>query len=902
VSGRVPTVARWIVALAAGLVPSGARERWRRQWEAELEHRAAAVGDGAVPSGDRAMAPESAGRRRGSGLGMVRFALGSIRHAIYLRREEATMRGILADVRHSARALLRQPGFALLTMATFAIGIGATTAIFSLAEALVLRPLPLEDSDRLVRIFSTQPRRGLGRFSVSYPDFVDFSERGDLFEAATLYREGSRDVSGGIEPVRVQVVSVHHDFFQTLGSPTRLGRVFTAGDHEPTAPRTAILSGSFWSGRLAADSAVVGRTIRLDGVSHTVVGVVSDRFGWPSTADVWTPLQWGDAVPQHVAERSNHSWQVVARLRDGVAPADASSQVGAMADAIYARDEVDPRDEGTSALVVPLHSSSAGDGAGALFATLGGAVFFVLLIASMNASGLLLVRAWSRARELSLRAALGAGRRRLVFIMLAESGILALAGGAVGVWLGVVGLDRAFAMAPPDITALGEPRLNAAVVAVGLGVSVLAALLAGAIPALRVSRISVSESLKEGSGKAGGGSSSTRLRKALVVAEVALSLALLTGAGLTIRGFQRQISTDPGFDASTLISFTVRLPEERYGDDALVDAYYREATERLERDHRIQAATAVSRLPLGAGGLSLGRAFIFDGAARPPEGATFPAAWIEVDPDYLATLGIGPVEGRWLGTEDRGDSELVAVVNQRMADLMSPDQPIAGRRIRSVYDEDLPRTVVGVIPDFQLRGVSRTPRQAVVLVPRNQSVRRAMAFLVRASGEPGELLPVVRSTLAEIDADVALDQLQPLRSAHAADLAGIRFLTTIFAAFGILALVLAAGGIYGLVSYSVSRRQREIGVRMAMGATAGGVRRSVLGESAVMAAVGLAVGLVLAYGAGRVLAVGMTGIAVLELSTYAAVALVLAVSVLVASWLPSIRATRIDPVEALRSE
>lgn len=870
-----------IIDLAALLVPAHRRAGWRRQWNAEVAHRRT-LGDG--------------------GAGLALFALGAFRHALFARREEAVMRGLFTDLKHSARALMRQPGFTALTLVTFAVGVGAATAVFSLAEALLLRPLPLEHNDRLVRIFSSQPLRNLSRFSVSWPDYVDFTARRDLFEASSLYTEQRQDVAGEGEPRRVRTASVHRDFFQTLGSPTRVGRVFQEEDHDPGQPLAAVVSESFWSGPLTGDSAVVGTTLRLDGVPHTVVGVVADRHGWPSGTDVWTPLQWGSVVPDYVDRRSNHSWQVVARLQPGVDTDDASDQVRIMAQTIYGWPDIDERDEGIEALAVPLHSSANGDDVGSLFATLGGAVFFVLIIACLNASGLLAVRAWGRARELSLRSALGAGRSRLALIVLGEGALLAVVGGALGAGLGVVALDRAFSLAPPEITALGDPGLNPTVLAAGIALSLFAALLAGVLPGVRASRVSVAQSLKEGGVNASPGRGARRLRRGLVIAEVALSLTLLVGAGLTIRGFQRQIATDPGFDAENVLTFSVRLPATRYADDALVEEFYRESTLRLERHPGLAAATVTSRLPLGAGGLSLQRAFGFEGQPMPPEGSTHGGAWIEVDEAWFTTLDVRPVIGRTFGTEDGADTEPVALVSESMARRMSPGESIVGRRIRSVYDEDLLRTVVGVIPDIQINGVARPDPFPAVFVPRSQSVRRAMAFIVRTVGDPDEAIPVVRSTMADLDADVALAGLQTLRRAHAADLAGIRFLTTLFGSFGILALLLAVAGVYGLVAHSVSRRQQEIGVRMAMGASESAVRRSVLGESVVTGGIGVVIGLIMAYGAGRILSVGMSGVAVMELSTYVGVAVVLAAAVLAATWIPAVRATKIDPVDALRVE
>jgi putative ABC transport system permease protein len=519
----------------------------------------------------------------------------------------------------------------------------------------------------------------------------------------------------------------------------------------------------------------------------------------------------------------------------------------------------------------------------------------------MNASGLLLTRAWSRARELSLRSALGAGRSRIVFTLLGESVLLAALGGVLGLWLGVTALDRAFQMAPPEIRSLGDVQLNTRVVLAAVGISLFAAMIAGLLPALKASNVSLSESLKEG-GQSGQGRSATRLRQGLVVTEIAFSLALLVGAGLAVSGFQKQMTSDPGFDADNMISFTLRLPGTRYGEDALVDDFYERAVESLERHPGILAATSTSSLPLGAGGSSLYRSFIFDGAVEPPEGAEFGAMWVEVDPGYFSALGVQPRMGREVTPEDHAGAPLVAVVNQRMADQMAQGESILGRRIRSFWDENLPRTVIGVVDDIQFNGVSREQKRAVVFVPRAQAPRLEMAFLVRTAGDPSAMIPIVRQAITELDGDIALDELQSLKDAHAADLAGIRFVTSLFASFGFLALILAVSGVYGLVAYSVSQRTQEIGVRMAMGATTGTVRRTVLKESARLAAMGLSIGLVLAYGAARVLSVAMNGIAVVEPMTFIGVAALLGVAVLVATWIPATRATRVDPVEALRTE
>ena len=880
-SGNVPPTAVRLVRLAARLVPAYRRVSWLRQWSAELEHLC---------------------RQHDSASKAVRFAWGSLPHALSLRFQEISVEGIVLDARHAFRGMRAQPGFAALAATTLAIGIGATTAVFSLAESLVLRPLPLPEQDRLVRMFSANPDRGMASFSVSYPDFVDLAERSALFESASLYVESERDISGGGDPQRVRTTHVHEAYFQTLGSRLLLGRAFVADDHAPAGTPTVLLDQDFWVGRFGADSTVLGRDVRIDGVLHTVIGVVERGQGWPAGADVWMPLRWGGVAPDWADVRSNHTWQVVARLAGDVSVGDASTRVREQARAIYAAADIDERDVGTEAYLMGLRASAGGESPGPIFATLGTAVFLVLLIACMNASGLLLTRAGVRARELSVRAALGAGRARLVVTLMSESLLLALLGGAMGLWLGHVALRRGLEAAPPEVQSAADPELNAAVVTAALAASVLAALLAGVAPALRSTRRDLAGALREAAGQAGDTRTVSRLRQGLIVGEVALSLALLFAAGITVRGFQRQVATDPGFDAERLVSFSVRLPQSRYGDDASVEDFYRRAVAALERDPRIESATATSVLPLGGVGVSLYRSFIFDGAPPPPEGAEFGAQWVEIDPGYFATLGITPVEGRDIGEGDDADAPLIALVNRTMARAMSPTESIVGREIRSFYDENLPRTVVGVIDDIQFGGVSRANRRPIVFVPRAQAVRTEMAFLARTTEDPGEMLGTVRTIMSELEGDVALDQLQSLRDAHAADLAGIRFLTSLFGAFGLLAMVLTVSGVYGLVSYSVTRRTKELGLRMALGATAGVVRRRLVRESAVLAGLGLFIGSGLAYVAGRVLAAGMSGVAEADLPGFLGVCALLAGAVLAASWVPASRVARVDPVESLRAE
>lgn len=828
--------------------------------------------------------------------------MGAIRHAWAARVEEMTMRGWSGGVRTTMRGVLRRPGFSALAVATLAVGIGTATAIFSLGEAMVLRPVPYPEGDRLVGMFSANARTGFSSFAVSYPDFEDVVLESGLFASGSFFLEVDQDIAGGGDPQRVRVARVHRDYFQTLGARFVQGRAFADDDHDVVSEPTAVIDERLWRSRFGADSTVLGQSIRIDGFPHTVVGILEAGQGWPMRASVWTPLQWGGSVPEYAAVRSNHTWQVIGRLQDGPSVGEASGQVREMARAIYAGDDIDERDVGTEAFLLSLRASVGGESAAPIFLTLGVAVTLVLLIACMNAGGLLLTRALGRARELSLRAALGAGRTRLVATLMAETVVLALLGGVAGVGLGHVALRAALAAAPPEVAAAADVRLNATVLAAALVVSLVAALGAGLLPAVRATRSALAESLKDGSGGAGTGRGTMRVRQFLVTSEIAFSVALLVVAGMTVRGFQRQLASDPGFSADPIASFTLKLPAARFEDAATIDEFLDRAVEQLERSPTIERAATISRLPLGGAGASLFRSFIEDGMPEPPDGVEYGALWIEVDPSTFGTLGVSPIEGRDVTADDGAEAPLVALVNERMAERMAPDASLVGRRIRSFYDENLNRTVVGVVPDLQFNGVSRAQRQPIVFVPRVQAARREMAFLVRAADDPGQVLPEIRRIMTALDADIALSDLQTLRDSHAADLAGIRFFTSLFGAFGILALVLAVSGVYGLVSYSVSLRTREVGLRMAIGATASDVRLGVLRGNVGVTLLGLAVGTGLAFVGGRVIAAGLDGIALMEATTFAGVLAVLGLAVLAATWVPSGRATRVDPMTALRSE
>jgi predicted permease len=807
---------------------------------------------------------------------------------------------MIGDFAFTFRALARRPAFLLLSVATLAVGIGSATTVFSVTEAVLLRDPPLPEADRLAGVYSTNPAIGMDAFSVSYPDFVDWTGRDDLFSDASIYALFERDLSGEGDPERLLVARVHRRFFETLGTSAAMGRLLGDEEQDPAAERTIVLSHDLWVRRFGADPDVIGRTLRLDAEPHTVIGVAAEGQSWPSGTDLWLPLQYGSDPPESVARRSNHRWQVVARLQPGVDVGVASTQVRAMARSWYAANEAG-NERTTEATVVPLRATGPAGEAAVGLAIVGAAVFLVLLIACLNQANLLLVNAWARARELSLRSALGAGRARLVTLLLGESLILALAGVALGLGLAWLGLRGIEAMAPQGGARDLDARINGLVLSAALGTAVLASLLAGLVPALRASRTSVAAALGEGGAATGVGRSGARLRRSLVVLEMTLSVVLLTGAGITIRTFQTHIDTDAGLDASGVLIFNVRLPGARYPDDAARQQYYDGAVERLEGVPGVRVASATSSLPLGASRYNLYRVFLLEGAPEPPAGPDYGALWIEVDPRYFETLRIGPVRGRAFTEDDGPGSPPVIIVNESMARRMSPDEEIVGRSIRSWRDEDLLREVVGVVPDFQLNALSGWDQPAV-LVPRAQGEYVALSFMVRSAGDPAGIVRGVRSVMQDLDPDVALQGMRTLAEAHHEGLAAIRTVTMIFGVFGALALALAVSGVYGLVATSVAQRTREIGIRMALGGTPMGVGGHILAESARLATIGVLGGLVLALGLARVLSGAIVGISWLDPRTIAGVTLLLAGAVLAATLVPALRATRVDPVRALKTE
>jgi putative ABC transport system permease protein len=815
-------------------------------------------------------------------------------------------------LRFSVRSLLHRKGFAAVAVATLAVGIGATTATFTLAEYALLRSLPFPDADRLVALYSFNPERGLGMSNVSYPDFEDWRTEGDIFVRAAVYRVASLDLAGGTAPERIRVTRAGTDFFSVLETRPILGRVFDASDHDVGNPNVIVLDEGLWSRRYGADPSIVGQTVRLDGAGYSVVGVVGADGHWPMGADAWIPQRFPGGQP---TRRSNHSWSGIARLRPDVTTEAAGARMSeltrrARMDETYlATDPFSDVDRGVQSTTVSLARSLAEDELRIVFVVLVGAVLSVLLIACINVSNLFLTQASIRGREMAIRSALGAPRRRIVAQLMTESVLVALAGGALGIAFaqGALALVAQFAPAEAALPALAPSPV---VLMLALACSLVASVVSGLAPAIQGARANATDALKESSGQTTSTAGAQRTRRFLVGFEVALSMVLLIAAGLMIRSVQHMLRADPGFEVENVLTFRVNVPAARYPNIDDVERFYNDAISRLTDVPTVEAASVSSTVPIG-GGLQLFRVFLGEGDPEPPAGPDHGAMWYEAGPGYLEILGVSLLDGRFFTELDRRTSAPVIVVNESMARRLADDGRVLGKRIRSWRDENVYREIVGVVPNMAISSLVRA-EQTAVFVPVSQSTRRGNAFLVRTMGDPDAALPGVRTALAGVDDGIAMAGTTTLQDVLEVSAGSLRFIAAILSAFGAIALVLAIVGVYGLTAFSVAQRTHEIGIRMALGGQGNAVQWFLVRQSGRSALIGGVVGLVGSFIMAQVvgaqvagtMAVGVDGrtMGMTDPVAFLATGLLLAGVGLVAAYIPARRATKVDPVTTLRVE
>ncbi len=816
---------------------------------------------------------------------------------------------LVQDLRFGVRGLLRHPGFSAVAVATLALGIGATAAVFSVVNGVLLRPLPYPEPERLVLVWESNPERGWKRFSTSPANFRDWREQDRAFEQLGAYSfVNSGYYLRGDRPERVRSAEVTVEVFQALAAEPVVGRLFEAGEDQEGAERVVLLSFGLWQRRFGGDRGIVGRTIELDGLDHTVVGVMPAAVRFPNDPDLWVPLVFR---PEHLENRIVRWVRGIGRLREGVTLA----QAGAGMAAIAHRLEVDypEANEGFGVILDTLHEYLVGDVRPALLVLLG-AVGFVLAIACANVANLMLNRAAARQREFALRSALGARSWRLARQLLTESLLLGLLGGGLGLLLAQLGVRLLLIAAPSHLPRLDAIAVDGRVLGVTLLLAITTGLAFGLAPVLQVRRLAVSGVLKEGGRGSTAGGSQASLRSLLVVSEVSLALVLLVGAGLMIRSFSAMTEVDPGFYPDRVLTLQIGLPETRYATAPERVTLLRQLLERVDALPGVTAVGAVNALPLS--GTEFKWDFLIEG--RPPHSLKeLPAAEYRiVSPDYFRAMGLTLLDGRYFENRDDRDAPRVAIVNQAMASRFWPGEKVLGRRITigtvaGSFDRDLPISaqIVGVVGDVRHFGLTQAARpEMYVPFPVNPAPFDFLFLAIRTEGgEQHTTLPAaVENEIRGLDRDLAIYDVRTVEQRLRASVSQARSNMAFLGAFAAIALLLASVGIYGVVSYAVGQRTHEIGIRLSLGARPRDILRMVLGQGARLAAVGLAVGLALVIVLTLVLTRLWSGlffeVDAADPATILMVLPLLAAVVLVASLVPARRAARVDPTVALRQE
>jgi predicted permease len=800
---------------------------------------------------------------------------------------------MMADLRYALRALARSPGFTLAVVLTLALGIGANSAIFSVVYGVLLRPLPYAAPERLVNLYGRYPQ--FGRTSTSLPDFQDWRAGTHSFEQLAGRHSGAFVLTGEGEPERVIADRVTSNFFATLGVKPLLGRAFLPAEDKMGSDRqVVVLSHGYWQRRFGGDARIVGRQIQLNGKPWTVVGVAPPELRFGRAVDVWAPT-----VVDTTLNRRSEYLDVIGRLKPGVTIAQANADVAAVVRQLA---QQYPATNATiTSEVIELEKDLVQNVREALYAFMG-AVLLVLLIACANVANLLLARAAVREREVAVRVALGAGRGRLVRQLLTESMVLALLGGVAGIALATWGVAAIGAASTELLPRQNEIGMNATVVAFSLALSVMTGLVFGLAPALRLSRGPLHTTLREGARGATGGSLA-RFRGTLVLGEVALALVLLVGAGLLIRSFEKLTRVDLGFEPSNVLTYNLTFPSAKFPDRTLLPPEYRSLMERARSLPGVRSAAISAGLPMGGADYL---SYTIEGIGPRDTRPDSPPEDVQpfgVSPDYFAALKIPLRRGRLFTSADAEKAPRVALVNEEMARFAFGGTDPVGHRITFGNPSDTAgwMTIVGVVGNVAQEGVTAKPYQQLYR-PIEQAPSRSVYVALRTDRDPVALAASARAAVRDVDRDLVVNEVQPLDARVAQSIARPRFSVWLLTGFSALALILAAVGIYGVMAYTVAQRTRELGVRMALGADPGNVKRLVVRQGMRPALLGVGVGLLAALAASRLIASLLYGVSVVDPVTFVLVPLFLSGVALLATYLPARRATRVPPTVALQAE
>lgn len=791
------------------------------------------------------------------------------------------------DIAYAFRTLARSPGFALVAILTLAIGIGANAAIFSVVNSAVFQPLPYEDSHQIVRVFNTRPDRGWDHINISYPDLTDFAAHTQTLEGIAGFTRTGVNLAGEGEPERLQAALVTPGLFEIVRLRPLVGRTI-ASDDVATEQPVANITEPLWRRRFASQPDIVGKQVVLNARTYTIIGVVPQI---PRLPEVWIPLSPSGTT----LRRSNRFLQGIARMKPGVALEQAQAELAGIARNL--EQAYPDTNKGHSVNVETLKSVIVDREDKLIFGVLLGFVTLVLAIACANIANLLLSRAGARQKEMAIRATLGAGPQRLVRQLLTESLVLSGIGGVLGIGAGYAGLQLLLSVLPPFVPRLEEMRMDGWAVAYTTFIAVLTGVLFGLAPATQLSRPDLNQSLKQGSGFSGAAGRKW-LRNSLAVSQVALALGLLICAGVFLQAFLRMTRLDMGFQGENVLTFEVTLPRARYEADEHVAGTFQTIVERIRALPGVEEAGITSRLPMGQG--NLWRGYMREGDPVPDRDSSRNALYYAISPGYLPAIRVPLLAGRYFEPRDESVEPKVAIINQVLAQRLWPGESAVGKRIRIHTDEDYPREIVGVVGNT-LYDVE-DDLEGQVYVPHRQTTWSTMTVAARVTGDPYALRNSAQRIILDMDENLPIYSVRSMGDIVFREIQGFRVLSGLMGTLGVVALGLAVMGIYGVVSFSVLQRTREIGVRVALGAQRRDVIRLVLRQGAVLAGIGLVIGMGIGLAVNKLLANGFPELVAVNPWLAAGAAAMLGAIALIACYVPALRATRVSPLEALRYE
>jgi putative ABC transport system permease protein len=877
----------WFIALVSRIVPRRLRSDWAQEWVGELQQRESRL---------RSWNPDPRRVRRD----LFRRSLGAFRDALWLqpRRLEEEF---AQDVRYGVRMLRRSPGFTAVAVLTLALGIGANTAIFSVVYAVLLKPLPFARAGELFNVVQAQPSEGITGTGWSFANFAALREQNYVFIEMVGSQQHQLTLTGRGEPSVVNTSVVTPELFSLFGEMPMLGRAFAADDGKAGALPVVVLSEQLWRRAFGADPAIVGSAIDLDKRSFTVIGIMAASFRFPQLTkgeQLWIPLVQDPLFGSWVARRGGHWLQVTGRLRPGVSRLQAQVELDAIGARLAA--EFPAENRGWTIRMVPLQQMIVGNVKPALLVLLG-AVGLVLLIACANIANLLLSRATSRAREIAVRTALGARRTRIIRQLLSETAVLGVLGGTTGVAVAYWGVQALSSLLPSTVPRVNAIRVDPVVLAFALLLAAFASCACGVVPALFAANANLQTNLREGGARAGESRIYRRARRALAAGEIALAMVLLLTASLFLRSFAKLTSVNPGFDVERVVNADISLPQFHYSKPQQWAAFSDQLLARIQAEPGLEDSAVIVPRPIVDRTVNLG----FDIVGTPPAsaGASRTANYVAVSPGYFRVMGISLLAGRFFGQRDISTAPHVTVISAAMARLYFPNQDPLGKRLVFGFPPDggAAREIVGVVGNVRDVALGKDPG-SIMYVPFAQAPFWGANLVIRSTLSVASVAATIRRVVREMDKDLPVTDVVKMPDTIGASIAQPRFRTFLLGLFAAMALVLAATGIFGVISYSVSCRTSEIGIRMALGASNGEIVRMVLREGLVLTFAGLALGVPAALAASRLVEQMLFGVSAHDPATLAAVAAAIVAAATLAGYVPARRATRVDPLVALRHE